>query len=61
MRWEHLVTIGAKYMVIMDGKGIATEYNLNIDAHPFWSQISLLHVTGDGEQYYDILWLDPSI
>ncbi|KAK1703500.1 LOW QUALITY PROTEIN: pectate lyase superfamily protein-domain-containing protein [Colletotrichum lupini] len=61
VRWEHLVTIGAKYMVIMDGKGIAAKDNLNIDAHPFWSQISLLDVTSDGEQYNDILWLDPSI
>ncbi|KXH30734.1 LysM domain-containing protein [Colletotrichum nymphaeae SA-01] len=61
VRWEHLVTIGAKYMVVMDGKGIAAEDNLNVDAHPFWSQISLPDVTSDGEQYNDILWLDPSI
>ncbi|KAK1966745.1 pectin lyase-like protein [Colletotrichum sublineola] len=61
VRWEHLVTIGAKYMVVMDGKGIAAKDNLNVDAHPFWSQVSLLDVASDGEQYNDILWLDPSI
>ncbi|KAL0932541.1 LysM domain-containing protein [Colletotrichum truncatum] len=61
VRWEHLVTIGAKYMVVMDGKGIAAKDNLNVNAHPFWSQVSLLDVTSDGKQYNDILWLDPSI
>ncbi|KAK1979523.1 pectate lyase superfamily protein-domain-containing protein [Colletotrichum cereale] len=61
VRWEHLVTIGAKYMVFMDGKGIAARDNLNVDAHPFWSQVSLLDVSSDGEQYNDVLWLDPGI
>ncbi|KAK1638756.1 pectate lyase superfamily protein-domain-containing protein [Colletotrichum phormii] len=61
VRWEHLVTIGAKYTAVMDGKGIAAKDNLNVDAHPFWSHISLLDVTSDGEQYNDVLWLDPSI
>ncbi|GKT56175.1 pectate lyase superfamily protein [Colletotrichum tofieldiae] len=48
VRWEHLVTIGAKY-------------NLNVDVHPFWSQVSLLYVASDGEQYNDVLWLDLGI
>ncbi|KAK2049538.1 pectin lyase-like protein [Colletotrichum somersetense] len=61
VRWEHLVTIGAKYMAVMDGKGVAAKDNLNAASHPFWSQVSLLDVSSDGEQYKDILWLDPSI
>ncbi|GJD05036.1 lysM domain-containing protein [Colletotrichum higginsianum] len=61
VRWEHLVTIGAKYMAVMDGKGIAAKDNLNVDVHPFWSQVSLLDVASDGEQYNDVLWLDPGI
>lgn len=29
------LTIGAKYMVVMDGKGIVAKDNLNVNAHSF--------------------------
>ncbi len=35
VRVQNLITIGAKYMVAMDGKGIAAADNLNVNAHPF--------------------------
>ncbi|KAF6837096.1 exo-beta-D-glucanase [Colletotrichum musicola] len=60
VRWEHIVTIGSKYMFVMNGKGIAAKDNLNVDVHPFWSQVSLLDVSSDGDQYNNVLWLDPS-
>jgi len=43
-RFQNLVTIGAKYMAVMDSKGISALANLNVDKHPSWSQISILDV-----------------
>jgi hypothetical protein len=48
VRIQHLVTIGAKYMAVMDGKGILAKDNLNVNSHPFWSQISVLDVSSNG-------------
>jgi len=61
VRFQHLITIGAKYMAVMDGVGIEATDNLNVDAHPFWSQISILDVASDGSQFDDVLWIDPVI
>lgn len=48
-------------MAVMDGVGIEAEDNLNVDVHPFWSQISVLDVASDGSQFDDVLWIDPAI
>jgi hypothetical protein len=61
VRIQNLVTIGTKYMAVMEGQGILAADNLNVDAHPFWSQISLLDVASDGAQFNDILWVHPDI
>lgn len=61
VRIQHLITIGAKYMAVMDGKGIAAEDNLNVDTHPFWSQISILDVGSNGTQFSELVWIDPAI
>jgi hypothetical protein len=61
VRIQHLVTIGAKYMAVMNGVGITAADNMNVDAHPFWSQISVLDVTSDGPQYNDLVWIDPEV
>ncbi|KAK4031880.1 hypothetical protein C8A01DRAFT_20966 [Parachaetomium inaequale] len=61
VRIQHLVTIGTKYMAVMEGQGILATDNLNVDSHPFWSQISILDVASDGAQFNDIIWVDPDI
>jgi hypothetical protein len=37
VRISNLITIGAKYMAVMDGKGIQATDNLNVEDHPAWS------------------------
>lgn len=60
VRIQNLITIGAKYMAVMDGKGITAVDNLNVKTHPFWSQITILDVTSSsGTQFNDLIWLDP--
>ncbi|KAK3897082.1 exo-beta-D-glucanase [Staphylotrichum tortipilum] len=61
VRIQHLVTIGTKYMAVMEGQGILATDNLNVDAHPFWSQISVLDVASDGAQFNDVVWASPDI
>lgn len=61
VRFQHLITIGTKYMAVMEGQGIPAADNLNVAGHPFWSQISILDVTSDGDQFNDVIWLDPEI
>ncbi|KAK5659440.1 hypothetical protein OQA88_641 [Cercophora sp. LCS_1] len=61
VRFQHLITIGVQYMAVMEGQGIPAADNLNVDAHPFWSQISILDVASDGAQFNDIVWADPDI
>jgi hypothetical protein len=61
VRIQHLVTIGAKYMAVMDGKGILAKDNLNVNSHPFWSQISVLDVSSNGSMYGEYIWVDPKI
>lgn len=41
VRLQHVITIGAKYMLVSDGKGVLAADNLAIEAHPAWSQISI--------------------
>ncbi|KAE9372961.1 glycoside hydrolase family 55 protein [Stipitochalara longipes BDJ] len=61
IRIQNLVTIGAKYMAIMDGKGIPAIDNLNVNTHPDWSQISILDVGSNGTQFNNVIWIDPKI
>ncbi|KAK4203018.1 pectate lyase superfamily protein-domain-containing protein [Triangularia verruculosa] len=60
VRFQHLITIGAKYMAVMNGKGILALDYLNVESHPRWSQISVLDVSSDGEMA-QMLWIDPKI
>lgn len=62
VRIQHLVTIGTKYMAVMEGQGIlATDNLINVDAHPFWSQISILDVASDGAQFNELTWVHPDV
>ncbi|KAK8080836.1 hypothetical protein PG997_008654 [Apiospora hydei] len=59
--FQNLVTIGAKYMAVMEGQGISALDNLNVNSHPSWSQISVLDVRGNGKTFHELHWLDPKI
>ena len=62
VRIQHLVTIGTKYMAVMEGQGILAMDNLiNVDAHPFWSQISILDVVRDRAQFNELTWVHPDV
>lgn len=62
VRVTNLITIGAKYMVVMDGKGISAADNLNVNTHPDWSIISTLDVSSNGTtNFLSYLWIDPKI
>ncbi|KAF2271266.1 pectin lyase-like protein [Westerdykella ornata] len=61
IRIQNLITIGAKYMAVMNGKGILATDNLNVDTHPEWSQVSVLDVASDGAQFEELSWVHPSI
>lgn len=59
VRFQHLITIGAKYMAVQDGRGILATDNLNVEGHPKWSQVSVLDVAHDN--LGDHIWVDPKI
>jgi hypothetical protein len=61
VRIQNLVTTGAKYMAVMDGKGIPAIDNLNVNKHPDWSQISILDISSNGTQFNKVIWIDPAI
>ena len=61
VRFQHLVTIGAKYMAVMDGKGLPAADNLAVNSHPFWSHVSVLDVSSNGPQFAELVWIDPAI
>ncbi|KAH7027557.1 pectate lyase superfamily protein-domain-containing protein [Microdochium trichocladiopsis] len=62
IRIQNLITIGAKYMAVMEGKGIPAIDNLNVEGHPRWSQISVLDVGRDGQTQFDEkVWIDRKI
>lgn len=60
---QHLVTIGAEYMVVFNDtcKAIKALDNLNVEKHPSWSQISVLDISGDNSKYQEFIWVDPEI
>lgn len=48
VRLQHLITIGAKYMLVSDGAGVLAVDNLNVQSHPKWSQITIFDVLQKG-------------
>lgn len=60
VRFQSLVTIGAKNMAVMNNVGVSAVDHLAVDYHPAWSQISLLDVSGDGANA-EPLRLSPEI
>ncbi|KAM7195859.1 pectin lyase-like protein [Rhypophila sp. PSN 637] len=56
VRLQNLITIGAKYSLVQDGKGLLATDNLNVNSHPRWSQISIFDTTSN-----EIIWIDPKI
>ncbi|OBT78063.1 hypothetical protein VF21_03131 [Pseudogymnoascus sp. 05NY08] len=61
IRIQNLVTIGTKYMAVISGEGILAIDNLNVKAHPYWSQVSILDVKSNGAQFNELIWIDPAI
>jgi hypothetical protein len=61
VRFQNLITIGAKYMAVMDGDGILALDNLNVEIHPHWSQITLLDVGSNGTQFGEVSWIDSAL
>lgn len=62
VRIQNLVTIGATYMAVMDGQGIAAAPNLNVNTHPFWSLVTVLDVGHNGKtDFTELVWIDPKI
>ncbi|KAL4781792.1 pectate lyase superfamily protein-domain-containing protein [Aspergillus varians] len=41
IRLQHIIAIGADYILVSDGLGIRSTDNLAISAHPAWAQISI--------------------
>ncbi|KAL8387027.1 hypothetical protein RB595_010211 [Gaeumannomyces hyphopodioides] len=60
VRIQHLITIGAKYIAVMNGVAIKALDYLDVESYPRWSQISVLDVANDGE-LAEKLWINPSI
>ncbi|KAH7355068.1 hypothetical protein BKA65DRAFT_593140 [Rhexocercosporidium sp. MPI-PUGE-AT-0058] len=60
VRIQQLITIGAKYMAVMNGKAIPPLDYLNVKTHPSWSQMSLLDVDSDGA-LAEMLYVRPKI
>ncbi|KAL3470951.1 pectate lyase superfamily protein-domain-containing protein [Aspergillus californicus] len=44
VRLQHIIAIGAEYILALDGVGIRSSDNLAISAHPAWSQVSIFDV-----------------
>ncbi|KAK3938232.1 hypothetical protein QBC46DRAFT_265819, partial [Diplogelasinospora grovesii] len=60
VRIQHLISIGAKYMLIEDGKVISATDNLAVKDHPSWSQISVFDFSSNPDLDGKI-WTDPTI
>lgn len=51
IRLQHLITIGARFMLVQDGDGVEAASNLNVRSHPAWSQVSVFDPTGNQESH----------
>jgi Pectate lyase superfamily protein len=49
VRLQHVIGIGAKNVMVVDGKGISAADNLATTFHPAWSQISIYDVPSKGK------------
>lgn len=46
----------------MGGWGITAADNLNVEAYPFWSQVTLLDVGSNGTtDFNELVWIYPKI
>lgn len=62
VRFQHFISIGAKYMAVQDGVGILAIDNLNVEGHPRWSQISVFDAKKSNKTGFDeLLWISPEI
>ncbi len=55
-----LGNVGVSPQFSQRGKPIAALDYLNVEAHPCWSQMSVLDVASDG-QLAELPWIDPKI
>lgn len=53
VRLNHIVAIGAKYVMVANGKGVTSAENLAINEHPAWARISLFDVDSKGADNSD--------
>lgn len=49
VRVQHIIGIGAKYMLVSEGKGILASDNLAVKEHPGWTQISIFDAPSKGK------------
>ncbi|KAJ6781688.1 hypothetical protein PWT90_10859 [Aphanocladium album] len=61
VRFQQLITIGAEYMAVQNGRGILATDNLNVDTHPRWSQISVFDVSTKYSKSVNDAWFHPQI
>jgi hypothetical protein len=48
VRLQHIIAIGARYILVADGKGVLASDNLASKYEPYWSQISVFDVPSHG-------------
>jgi hypothetical protein len=62
IQFFNLITIGSTEMVTTNAGEISAEDNLSSGAHPFWTQIGVLRVSGDGMGPDDpVVFVDPTV
>ncbi|KAB5577639.1 hypothetical protein GE09DRAFT_1213862 [Coniochaeta sp. 2T2.1] len=49
VRVQHIIGIGAKYVLVSEGKGILATDNLAMKEHPAWAQISIFDAPSKGK------------
>lgn len=59
VRVQHIIGIGAKYVLVSEGKGILATDNLAVKSHPAWSQISIFDAPSKGKATSSVNVCDP--
>lgn len=59
VRVQHIIGIGAKYVLVSEGKGILATDNLAVKSHPAWSQISIFDAPSKGKAPSSVNVCDP--
>ncbi|KAL4733150.1 hypothetical protein BDV11DRAFT_175970 [Aspergillus similis] len=49
VRLQHVIAIGAEYILVADGNGVLSTDNLAIESHLAWAQISIFDVPSQGQ------------